>query len=56
MKVPEEGLQQGAQQKAVEAARNFYANGASVELIARSLHMTEEQIREILNEPAKVEA
>ncbi len=45
----QQGLQQGAQKKAVEAARNFYANGASIELIARSLHMTEEDIREILN-------
>jgi predicted transposase/invertase (TIGR01784 family) len=45
------GKQEGAQEKAVEAARNFYANGASVELIAKSLHMTEEQVREIVNAP-----
>ena len=52
----EAGISQGAQQKAVEAARSFYANGASIELIAKSLHMTEEQIREIMNEPVEVKA
>ncbi len=50
------GKQEGAQEKAVEAARNFYANGASVELIAKSLHMTEEQVREIVNAPIPVKA
>ena len=44
-----EGIVTGAQQKAKEDARSFYANGASIELIAKSLHMTEEQVREIVS-------
>ena len=52
----EAGISQGAQQKAEEAARNFYTNGASIELIAKSLHMTEEQVREIVNTPVSVKA
>ena len=43
-----EALQEGAQQKAVEAAKDFYANGASIELISKSLHMTIEQVKEIV--------
>ncbi len=35
-------------EKAEEDARSFYANGASIELIAKSLHMTEEQVKEIV--------
>ena len=46
-----EGVAEGEQKKAVEAAKNFYANGASIELIAKSLHMTEEQVQEIVKEP-----
>ena len=37
------------EQKAIEDARSFYANGASIELIAKSLGMTEEQVKEIVN-------
>ena len=44
----EKGLEQGKYQKAIEDARSFYANGASVELIAKSLNMTIEQIKEIV--------
>ena len=51
-----EGLEQGSRQKAVEAARSFYSNGASIELIAKSLNMTEEEIREIVNTPVTVKA
>ena len=36
------------QEKAEEDARSFYANGASIELIAKSLHMTEDQVKEIV--------
>ena len=46
----------GRQEQAIEDARNFYANGASIELIAKSLHMTEEQVREIVNAPVTVKA
>ena len=41
---------QGAQQKAIEDAKSFYANGVSIELIAKSLGMTEEQVQEIVKD------
>ena len=46
----ESGKEAGAEQKAVEAARSFYANGASIELISKSLNMTPEQIKEIVKD------
>ena len=49
-----EGKEEGAAEKAMEAARSFFANGVSVELIAKSLGMTEEQVREIVKEPVPV--
>ena len=39
------------EQKAIEDARSFYANGASIELIAKSLNMTEEQVKELVAQP-----
>ena len=51
-----EGIEEGREEKAVEAARSFYANGVSIELIAKSLHMTEEEIQEIVNTPVTVKA
>ena len=51
-----EGIELGVQQKAEEAARSFYTNGASIELIAKSLKMTEEEVREIVNAPVSVKA
>lgn len=39
-----------------EAARSFFANGVSIEIIAKSLHMTEDQVREIVNAPVSVKA
>ena len=52
-----EGEEIGAKKKAEEDAKSFYANGASIELIAKSLHMTENQVRELVKEtvPVKVE-
>ena len=44
----------GAQQKAVEDARSFYANGVSIEVIAKSLKMNVEQVKEIVKETAVV--
>ncbi len=44
------GMQEGAQQKALELAKSFYSNGASVELIAKSLGMTVEQVEKIIEE------
>ncbi len=52
----QDGLEEGAQQKTLEDARSFYANGASIELIAKSLHMTEEQVREIVSDQIEVKA
>ena len=48
------GKEAGLQEKTVEDARSFYANGVSIELIAKSLHMTEEQVRAIVNETVSV--
>ena len=50
-----EGISQGSQQKAIEAARSFYTNGVSVDIIAKSLGMTETQVREIVNSSVSVE-
>jgi len=43
-------LEEGMNRKAIEAARSFYENGASIELIAKSLKMTEEEIKEIVKD------
>ena len=50
------GKKEGEQMKAIEDARSFYENGASIELIAKSLHMTEEQVREIVETQVSVKA
>ncbi len=50
------GIKIGAQKKAVEAARSFYANGASIELIAKSLGMTIEQVEDIVKDSIQKEA
>ena len=50
-----DGILEGRQEKAIEDARSFYANGASIELIAKSLNMTVEQVKEIVNEKLPVE-
>lgn len=41
---------EGAEQKAIEDAKSFYANGASIELISKSLKMTPEQVKEIVKD------
>ena len=43
-----EALAEGAQLKAIEAAKSFYANGVSVEIIAKALNMTQEQVLQIV--------
>ena len=48
------GIIEGKQEKAVEAAKSFYANGVSIELIAKSLDMTCEQIEEIVRDTVSV--
>ena len=45
------GQKDGRMEKAIEDAQSFYANGASIELIAKSLNMTIEQVNEIVKEP-----
>ena len=49
----EEGFNEGAQQKAIEAVRSFYNNGVSVEIIAKSLSMNIEQVKAILMQTVK---
>ncbi len=44
--------EEGREQKAVEDARSFYANGASIELIAKSLGMAREEVEEIVKNVA----
>ena len=51
-----EGIAEGARQKAVEGARNFYSNGVSVEIIAKSLGMTIEQVEDIVKDSIQKEA
>ncbi len=43
-----EGLEEGAHQKSIEAAKSLYKNGVTIEIIAKSLDMTTEQIKEIV--------
>ena len=52
----DDGKEAGKQEKAVEDAKSFYANGASVELIAKSLKMTVEQVENIVMDDIKKEA
>lgn len=42
------GKEAGLQEKAKEDARSFYANGASIELIAKSLNMPIDKVKEIV--------
>ena len=52
----EDGKAAGMRQKAEEDARSFYANGVSVELIAKSLQMTVEQVENIIKDTIQKEA
>ena len=49
-------IKEGAQQKTIEAAIEFYENGVSVEIIAKSLKMTTERVLEIVGEKAQKKA
>lgn len=49
------GKQQGARQQAVEDARSFFANGVSVEIIAKSLGMSVEEAQKIVEPNAAQE-
>ena len=45
-----DGLEDGMQKKAEEVAKSLYSNGVSVEIIAKSLGMTIEQVEDIVKE------
>ena len=49
-------IKEGAQQKTIEAAIEFYENGVTVEIIAKSLKMTTERVLEIVGEKAQKKA
>ena len=46
----DQGKKEGKQEKSIEDARSFYANGASIELIAKSLNMSIEDVKEIVSD------
>jgi len=46
----EEGREEGAKANAIANAKSFYANGVSVEIIAKSLGMSEEVVKGIVSE------
>ncbi len=43
-----QGIQQGEQKRAIEDAKNLYANGVSIEIIAKSLKMTIAEVQNII--------
>ena len=44
----QDGIIEGREQKALEAAKKLYSNGVSIDIIANSLEMTQEQVKEIV--------
>ena len=51
-----EGKAEGKTEANIEAARNFFANGVSIDLIAKSLKMTVEEVKEITKDVEPVKA
>ncbi len=49
-----EGKIEGAQQKTIEAAKRFYFNGVSPEIIAKSLNLSIEEVENIIKEPVSL--
>ena len=47
-----EGREEGAKANAIANAKNLYANGVSVEIIAKSLGMSEDEVNGIVLEAA----
>ena len=45
-----QGLVEGAKKQIIEDAKSFYANGASIELIANSLKITLDEVKEIVKD------
>ena len=48
-----EGKKEGRNEQKIEDAKNFYKNGCSVELIAKSLNLTEKRVLKIINSPSQ---
>ena len=48
-----EGFDEGKQEKAIEAVIGLHENNVSVDIIAKSLKMTEEQVQKIISEKAQ---
>ena len=42
------GRAEGAREAQLDAAKNLYANGVSIEIIAKSLGMTQEEVKDIV--------
>ncbi len=49
-------FENGMEAKAIEAAVGFYENGVSIEIIAKSLKLPEEKVREIISQKVTVKA
>ena len=47
----EKGLSQGAEQKAIETAKNFLKLGLSIEKVAEGTGLTLEKVQELANKP-----
>ena len=43
-------------QQTIDTIKNFFTNGVTIEIIAKSLHMTVEQVQEIVQETSTVQA
>ena len=48
-----EGFDEGKQEKAIEAVIGLHENNVPVDIIAKSLKMTEEQVQKIISEKAQ---
>ena len=46
----EQGREEGREESREDAAIAFYKNGVSIEIIAKSLKLTEEKVREIIEQ------
>ncbi len=49
-------IEKGKTEANIEAARNFFANGVSIDLISKSLKMTVEEVKEITKDVEPVKA
>lgn len=49
-------FENGKEVKAIEAAISLHENGVSIEIIAKSLKLTEERVKEIISQKVPVNA